>query len=463
VTLTATYNDDLARIQLAVTGAPAAADYALFERSTDQITWTQVRGGQTVGLTSGACTLNDFEFAAGVTNYYRVSYVDTADVQRIGAGAFATGNNVTLNPAIPAGVSAGDMLVLSVSHRNTSATITTPTGWTRVLNGASHMATFYRSYQVGDAAPSVAFSGGAAGDSCSAIITAWSNANPPTHVALQTNASAQNVATPGGATAGTRVVWLMHEWKQSTGTGASLPTVQFEADPTGGFNTAGANAESQIMWRTLASTDARTILASTTTWTGGVAAVSKARLMYLDRRSFVSQETASTTPAMVDVWLKNVLRPNLNRKVDPVQRIQVARKSRSGSFDIVGRTMPIAVTDVRGGREFNLTLFVEDYTERDELDNTLGTGDVMYLHIPPGKPTSSAYVLVGDTSWSDETGLYALPLTEVAAPDGTLVGDTILWVDVIAEYATWADVIADEPTWSDLLSQIAPGDTVIVP
>ncbi|MGV9364528.1 hypothetical protein [Amycolatopsis sp. NPDC003731] len=261
MTLTATYNDDLARVQLAVTGAPAAADYARFERTTDNITWTDVRGGQTVGLTGAACRLDDFEFVPGVTNFYRASYVDTG--------------------VIPA--------------------------------------------------------------------------------------------------------------------------------------------------------------------------------------TTLGQDTANLTPSMVDVWLKNVLRPNLNQKVRPAGRISISRKSRSATFDIVGRTVPVAVTDVRGAREFQLQLLVDTWAERDVLDNVLGTGDVLQLHVPPGSPTTSAFVMVGDTTYDDATGLYTLPLTEVARPDGTLIGETILWLDVTAEYATWADVLAAEPTWSDLVSQIASGSSTIVP
>jgi hypothetical protein len=199
------------------------------------------------------------------------------------------------------------------------------------------------------------------------------------------------------------------------------------------------------------------------TVTGGAAAISRTLMFAYRPADYVTSETASTTPAMSDVWLKNVLRPNLNRKVSPVGRIVISRKSRSGVFDVVGRTMPVAVTDVRGAREFELRLSVESWTDRDVLDSLLGTGDVLQLHVPPGSPTSSAFVMVGDTSYDDAAGLYTLPLIEVARPDGTLVGDTILWADVLTEYPTWADVIAAEPTWSDLVSQIASGSETVVP
>ena len=163
MTFTATYNDDLARIQLQATGAPAAADFVRFERSTDLITWTEVRGGQTVGLTSGAGSLDDYEFVPGALNYYRASYVDTATIAATLTGAYTVANNASVVPPLPAGIADKNMMILTATHQNTAATVNTPTGWTLLSGGASHFATFYREYQAGVTAPTVTFSGGSAG------------------------------------------------------------------------------------------------------------------------------------------------------------------------------------------------------------------------------------------------------------------------------------------------------------
>lgn len=463
MTLNATYNDDLARVQLAVTGAGGASDYALFERSTDQITWTQVRGGQTVSLVAGACSLDDYEFTAGVTNYYRASYVDTGLLPSfVAAGTAATGNNTSVVPAAPAGLATGDLKLILASIRNSGAgTVVTPAGWTKVAE-SGNLALLARVHQPGDTPPTVTFAGGVVNADTLAQMACFRNSqSSPTDVHGLLNGSSQNVAMASITQIGRGMI-LYLGWKQDDMTSSTTPTFATKIGDVS--STAGDDAS--MFWDFFSEPDGNAGLpfgGDTVTITGGVAAISRSIVVQFPAVTYASQDTTNVAPAMTDVWLKNVLRPNLNRKVEPVNRIQVSRKSRSGVFDIVGRTMPIAVTDVRGGREFDLTLFVEDYTERDELDNTLATGDVMFLHIPPGNPTDSAYVLVGNTSWSDATGIYGLPLTEVAAPDGTLVGDTILWLDVIAEYATWSAVIGDEPTWSDLLSQIAPGDSVIVP
>ncbi|MEV6879543.1 hypothetical protein, partial [Amycolatopsis sp. NPDC051128] len=114
MTTTTTYLDDLGRVRVEFTGLSTDADYALVERSTNGITWTTVRGGDKVGLSGGVGKLDDYEFAAGVPNTYRVTAIDAADVSRFGAAAFTTGNNATLNPPLPAGVPNGALLLLSV-------------------------------------------------------------------------------------------------------------------------------------------------------------------------------------------------------------------------------------------------------------------------------------------------------------------------------------------------------------
>lgn len=463
MTLTATYNDDLARIQLVATGAPGTADYAVFERSTDQVTWTEVRGGQTVSLVSGGCTLDDYEFVPGVQNYYRVSYIDDGLLPSfIGAGTAVTGNNSSLAPAPPAGTAVGDLKLIYASIRNSGAgTVDLPTGgWVRV-GGSGNVAVFGKLHASADTTPTVSFSGGVANADTLAQMAVFRDAELyPVGAQSQLNVSTQSIAGP--TIVQEAGVYIQLGWKQDDMTSSTTPTFGTKIGDIS--STAGDDASMCWFRFTLPrDNDGLTFNSWPITINGGTTAISRGLSLVFPVSANSGQDAASVTPDMNDVWLKNVLRPNLNRKVDPVGGIEISRKSRSGVFDIVGRTMPITVTDVRGSRQFDLRLFVGDYDERDGLDNTLATGDTMFLHVPDGGPSASAYVLVGDTSWSNLSQLYVLPLTEVAAPDGTLVGNTILWIDVIAEYPSWADLMADEPTWSDLVSQIAPGDSVIVP
>ncbi|MEU8636794.1 hypothetical protein AB0C38_31875 [Amycolatopsis sp. NPDC048633] len=464
---TTTYLDDLGRVRVAFTGLNTDADYALVERSTDGITWTTVRGGDKVGLTAGAGKLDDYEFAAGVANTYRVTAVDSAAVQpHSTVGTFTTGNNATLNPPLPTSVPNGAMMLLFVTHTNTAATITNPTGWTLLAGGAGHMAVFYRVMAGGVTAPSVAFAGGAAGDSCSAQIRAWTNADVPVHAGLLTNASAQNVAYPGATLAQDGIAWVMQEWKKSASTTAGTPA-SF-GDQQGGSNTAGANNESHYTWRTDATVNVRTVTAGSSVWTGGSAAVSKARLLRMTRRPNVGVETSSITPVLDSVWLKNVRRPSLNRKVTVSGLSEITRPARVAIIDVIGRTMPIAINDVRGSRRLSITVTTPSLAAAADFDNATLTGHAVFLQAPEALcAVPTMYATVGDTTARKTSArgvrrYFDLPLTEVAAPASTVYSDTFTYADVLATYATIADVVAGAASYSALVDKVSTA-VVIVP
>lgn len=466
MTTTTTYLDDLSRVRVSFTGLSADADYALVERSTDGITWTTVRGGDKVGLTAGAGKVDDYEFVAGVANTYRVTAIDAAQIQAISAGAFTTANNGPVVPPLPAGILAGNMMILTATHQNTAATVNTPAGWTLLAGGASHFATFYRVYQPGDTAPTVTFSGGAAGQSCSATIRGFTNAGPPVHLTTQTNASAQNVAYPGTSQPHKGIVYLLHEWKQSTGTGVAVP-LEFNADPWGGFNTAGASAESQIIWRTVG--DAwHTITAGTSAWSGGAAAVSKARLMYMVPRPYTNRETSVITPVLDSVWIKNVRRPSLNRKITVTGVSDITRPARVSIVDVIGRTYPVAINDVRGSQRLTLSVSVPSLAAAADFDNAMLTGHTVFIQGPElACAVPTLYATVGDTTQRKTSArgvrrYFDLPLTEVAAPESTVYSDTFVYADVLATYATIADVVAANASYSALVDKVSTA-VVIVP
>lgn len=469
----ATYNDDFGRVQVTFTGAAPDADYARVEHSLDQITWSTIRGGDTVPVSAGAGHIDHYDgYVFGVPNYYRVTAVDAALVQPVSFGAFAAGNNATLNPALPSGLAAGNMMVMFVTHQNLAASIVTPSGWTLVAGGASNMAVFYRAYQTGDSAPSVAFSGGAAGNSCSAQIRAWSNAQAPVHAALLSNASAQDVATPGSTQLIPNLVWIMHEWKQATGTGAGLPTGQFEADPIGGFNTAGANAESQVIWRTKAETNAQIIPSGVTSWTGGSAAVSKARLLYMQARTSTDIASISYTPALPSpdtrpYWLMNPSRPGQNVRVEITGLTEITNDSRAGVMEVLGRSFPVVVSDVMGSDKLSFDIDAANKSQALELAQRLQLGDPMYLLTADTTADIGTFyfscmslsrkpdALKG--SWTLTVECRVIP-----KPSPAVYGSTYIWNDVVSNFATWTDVVAGVSTWSNLVDQVS-NNVIVVP
>lgn len=462
MSLTATYAADLSRVRLVVAGAPASADYALIERSADGgITWATVRGGDQVPLNAGAAQLDDYEFAASVLNTYRATYVDSSSPSIVGIGAASSGDNTPVTPTLPAGLVEGDLLLLKAAIRSTSATVDTPAGWSLWTDGANFRL-FARTYTAGVVAPNVTFTGGAAGDDTVARILAVRNAGPAAWTFLS-NASAQDIPVPGIAAADIRPNLMIRlAWKQAASTSSNMAGWTFISRDS---VTAG-NDETVLWWSLATSSD---VPGGTLTVAGGAAAVSKSATLRITRAAYVSRETATVTPALNAVWLKNTQRPYLNRTVVVTDWSDIERPARSGVFDIVGRSYPVAVTELRGGRRYTLTVTTPTLDLATELDGILSAGEPVFLHTPPGCPFPGGYYIIGDTSVRrsaarrSERRYFDLPLVEVAAPDGTLVGSTITWQGVVNAFATWSDVIAAEPTWSDLLDRIGTPADVVVP
>lgn len=466
MTVTATYMDDLSRVRLAFTGAPSGADYALIERSTDQVTWSVVRGGGTVVITAGAGKLDDYEFSPGVPNYYRVSYVDTGPTAHVNTSAGVTGNNASVTPTIPTGVQPGDLLLILASIRNSgTGTVNTPTGWTKLVD-AGNVVLLGRRYVTGDAAPTVTFTGGVANADTLAQMGAYRNCELlPVSSNTVLNASAQNINYPALTVTRDNCRIIAAGWKQDDWTSvATLPNGYTENGEI--ISTAGDDAA--MVWDRVPQTTATNIVAGAFTVTGGAAAISRGLVAAFPPAAYVTRDTVTITPNMPVVWLKNPRRPNLNTKVVVTGFSEIGRPARAGVFDVVGRTLPVAVTDVRGSKRYTLTVTTVDLAAAVALDARLVQGDPVMLHIPPDCPFPGGYYVVGDTSYDKHSQktlrrFFQLPLTEVAAPAGTVYSQTATCADILAAYATVADMIAAEPTCADVLDYIAPPGNVVVP
>lgn len=469
LSITATYNNDFGRVQISFTGANADADYAKVEQSLDQINWTTIRGGDAVPLSGGAGHIDHYDgYKFGVTNYYRVTAIDSSLVQPVGSGTFTTGNNATLAPPLPGGLAAGHMMLLKVSHRNTAASITTPTGWTAIPNGASHFGHFYRVYAPGDTAPSVAFTGGSAGDSCSAQVHAFLNASTPLHAQLLTNVSDQNVAYPGGNSGATNTVWFMDMWKQSAGTTGATAPPSF-TDQQGAANTAGANGETHLSWRTAAETNLNTFSSGVSVWTGGAAAVSKARLIQIPVRPFTDQATTSYTPVFPSpnvnpYWLMNPARPGQNIRVEITGFSELNQDGRTGIFEIVGRSYPVTVSDIMKSNSFEFTIDAPTKAQAKEIAGRIALGDPMFLLVPdPNSDIDTFYFAATSLKRSLDApgGSWSITVSarEVAQPAPAVYGSTYIWNDVVTNYATWT-AVQTVSSWANLVDQIS--NTVII-
>lgn len=183
----------------------------------------------------------------------------------------------------------------------------------------------------------------------------------------------------------------------------------------------------------------------------------------------VGDPPVGITPELGAVWLKSVAHPYLNRKLWLVDVSDISSPMRGGVFDVVGRSFPVAVSDVRGSRQFSITVATETKAEAEDLLLCLSVGGPAFLHVPSGcpLPVDTMYVQVGNVTQEQpsrysEVRLFDLDMVEVAAPGPDLVGSTITWSGVVNNFATWEEVVTDVSTWNDLLSIVGkPGDVIV--
>ena len=462
MTVTLTYDNDNARVRIAATGL-AAANFATVERSVDQIVWTTCRGGLNVPVTAGSLTttFDDYEFIPNRTNFYRVRGISTAAISLVGSQSTSAANG-PLTMALPGGTIAGDVVYIWASSRITSATVNTPAGWTQLVASAN-TALLGRVYDGVWTMPSVTFAGDTLNEDT--ITQAWTfrNAalNPSTFAILA--GSGQNIATPALTVPSAKALILALGWKQDDWTSIT-PLAGF----TTGLDTVSIAGNDAAEFREYqVQTTAANIPASTVTVTGGASALTRCLVAAFAPAAFLNEQIASTAAPLDRVWLKSVTRPFLNRAITTVDPGDPGRKARGGTFDAVGRTNPIATTEVRGAASFAVQVYTATDGDEQTLDYILASGDVLFLHTPLGCEVPTAYVQVGDTSSRrsrprSEARVFTLPCEVVSPPGPDIVYAISTWASVLASYATWADVIAANPTWADLLARLGNPSEVIV-
>jgi hypothetical protein len=468
VAVTLTYDATLSRVQVNATGL-AAADYATVEISTDQINWTVVRGGSDVGVTAGAFDLpvDVYEFSPDVINYFRVRGVETGLIEFVAAGSGTSGNNSSLVPGMPAGLTVGDLLIIYASIRNSgTGTVNVPAGWT-LMRQYGNTSFLGRRYVSGDTAPTVTFTGGVANADTMARMGAFRRAelNPVTGVD-QLNASAQNIDSPALTIPDDDLAVIEATWKQDD---YSSNSARSGYTSIGGV-TATAGDDAAMSWWYRIQTTAADLAIHTHTVVGGAAAISRATIFVLEHAAYLNEQTANITPTLDAVWLKSIARPFLNQTVEIVQPagMGVTRPARTGVFDIVGRSFPVAVNDVRKSRRWTMHLRTEDDAAKGALELLLASGDVILIQVPAScDHIPHGYVTVGDY---DETWhplrprhvLHALPVIEVAPPGAGVIGASVTWTTVINNYPDWLSLLQDQASWASTLTLVGdPGEVIV--
>lgn len=216
----------------------------------------------------------------------KVTAVTTDTPTFIATGAAAHGNNASVSPGLPAGMTAdsGQLMLLFAAIRNSgTGTVNTPSGW-NVLKSFGNMSVFWKYRVTGDSAPTVSFTGGVANADTSAIIAGWTNLSPyiatypksAPDAATQLNGSAQDILYPAFQLATGRTgVSIIFTWKQDDNTAAGTPS-----GFTAMFNQSTTTGDDQAITGRYDLTGVSE-LAGTVTQTGGASAISRAIVFHL--------------------------------------------------------------------------------------------------------------------------------------------------------------------------------------
>jgi hypothetical protein len=181
-----------------------------------------------------------------------------------------------------------------------------------------------------------------------------------------------------------------------------------------------------------------------------------------------SVQSNTITPTLTEVWLKSLRRPFLNMPFKQAEIVSdIGRSARQGIFDVIGRSLPIAVTDLRQSREYTFRCVTRTKAEADSFDMLAASGDVLFIHAPPSGHISSAYVTARNVQQSlripEEWCVWSLDMREVAAPSADVIGSTATYQTVLNAYATYTDLLAAHTDYSDVLLLLADSSEVIVP
>lgn len=460
MTVTATYVGASAKITVAITSAPANAANVLIERSPDQVAWTAVRGTYPwAALSGGTFSVDDYEFTDGVVNYYRATYYDTITPTYIGAAAAATvttsaGASASVTPTLPSGLVLGDIVFIALANTKATAVLpAAPAGWTQLGTTTDGLGLYVADWTASLTAPALTVTGLAGGDKVIGKAVGLRNASPLlANIQGQVNTASANIAFPAfiqaaGAVGGPLVMFV-----RSINTSVSSPVNTNDT----------ATGWSLLTWEIVPASYG----AGSVTVTGGVSATGSVLQAAMFARPFVTQETGNVTPALTTAWIKNPTRPYLNRSVTVTGLADVVHKARSGTFDIIGRTMPIAVTDLYSGRNSTVTVRVPDRITADDIESCLLSGETQFFHAPKGAVAPTGYFVLGDITRQRpaDTGtarLLLLPVTEVAAPSPALAAVLSSWQTVISTYATWQALINAKATWNDVLQLVGSATDVI--
>lgn len=477
MTIGLTYDQTLSRVQIALSGLNDAVSSVHVERSFNQLLWSTVRGGTELPVTSGAGSLDDFEFAADVENFYRVTTVDPPP----GLLLDGTSGDYASTPDDASLDITGDIDLRSEASLD---------DWSVVQNLVAKYETTgdNRSYRLLTSSQLLRLEWSPDGTIASRLdaeSTETVPAEPGERLAVRATLDVDDGA--GG--------WIVTfytapsidgPWTQlgaavdnsgggTTSIFAGTATLNVGAalndgssNPAAGVIHA-AEVRDGIDGTEVADPDFTAEPSGTTNFTDDAG---RAWTVNGAAEIVTSETGASITPAFDDceVWLKSIRYPLLNRQVTIGDYSDLERPGRTGVLPVTGRSFPIGTTDVSTSLRFGMDFMTETPEQARELKLLVALGDILFLHVPadgnPQLPPRSMY-LVSDSSAVGRLGIRerrrtTVPFTEVAAPSPLVVGTTLTWGNVFATFGDWEQLISATPTWGDLLATVGSEDDLVV-
>lgn len=179
--------------------------------------------------------------------------------------------------------------------------------------------------------------------------------------------------------------------------------------------------------------------------------------------------TGAVTQDLTSVWFKSISQAFLNQSTKITGVGDISRANRSGIFPVVGRSLPVVISDVRGSKQIALQVNTLTDDQRDDFDYLLASGDPVFVHVPSTNNKvqggyynidDSGEVLVGIPT---DQRFFNLQLTQIAAPTDDILPVTFSWNGVRRLYPTWDAVRAANASWNVLRTRTGEPSDVVIP
>jgi hypothetical protein len=471
MTIALSYDSNLSRVQIVLSDLHDGT--VRVERSSNELLWRTVRGGQELTLVDGEASLDDYEFDADVENFYRVVPIEPP------AGLVLTGESGDY-------ASTPDHASLDITGDIDLRAEISPVEWD---GGIQSVASKYtspgnqRAYRIYiHPVQGVRFAWAEDGTSATAVSP---NALPPGWPDVGRLAFAATMDVDNGDDEHVITFYI------APSIDTSWPWTQL-GDPvvrSGITNIADTNAILEVGTHSEGATDpfegiihaveVRQGIDGTVVADPDFVVQDNATGMFVDDAGrewtvngdahiigqFVEQD--SITPSLEgQVWLKSVRFPFLNRPITVTEYSDIDRASRTALFEPKGRSMPIGVSDLRGSQSFTLDIMTETLEAARDMDLILASGSTMFVHVPPNCPVPGGYVEIADAGQARRSTrgtrrFFTLPCQVTVPPSPSVVGTTLTWGGVFQLYGNWEALINDNPTWADLLSTVGSPDDLV--